>query len=82
MFLSVDVHHLDSAHLRARRRLTVLRPRVRHAAGPLPVLYLNDGQNLFEPETAIFGPHEWEADETVQALVGAFRARTRGDAPR
>jgi len=33
-----------------------------------PVLYMHDGQNLFEAETSAFGT-EWEVDETAEALV-------------
>jgi predicted alpha/beta superfamily hydrolase len=33
-----------------------------------PVLYLNDGQNLFESSTA-FGGVEWGADETADRLI-------------
>jgi predicted alpha/beta superfamily hydrolase len=33
-----------------------------------PVLYLNDGQNLFEPSTSFTGV-EWEVDETAERLV-------------
>ena len=34
-----------------------------------PVLYLNDGQNLFDPTTSVLNPMEWRVDETVRALV-------------
>jgi predicted alpha/beta superfamily hydrolase len=34
-----------------------------------PVLYLNDGQNLFDPTTSTLNPMEWRVDETVAALV-------------
>jgi predicted alpha/beta superfamily hydrolase len=34
-----------------------------------PVLYLNDGQNLFDAATSIFNPIEWQADETVDRLT-------------
>jgi predicted alpha/beta superfamily hydrolase len=34
-----------------------------------PVLYLNDGQNLFEASTSVFNPMEWQVDETVRALL-------------
>jgi len=34
-----------------------------------PVLYLNDGQNLFESSTA-FGGVEWQVDETADRLIG------------
>ena len=33
-----------------------------------PVLYLNDGQNLFEPSTSFTGV-EWQVDETAERLV-------------
>jgi predicted alpha/beta superfamily hydrolase len=33
-----------------------------------PVLYLNDGQNLFEPSTAFAGV-EWQVDETADRLI-------------
>ena len=33
-----------------------------------PVLYLQDGQNLFDRATAAFG-HEWEVDETATELI-------------
>lgn len=33
-----------------------------------PVLYLNDGQNLFEPGTAFAGV-EWQVDETADRLI-------------
>jgi enterochelin esterase-like enzyme len=35
-----------------------------------PVLYLNDGQNLFEPATAFAGI-EWKVDETADRLIRA-----------
>ena len=34
-----------------------------------PVLYLNDGQNVFDACTSIFNPQEWRADETATELV-------------
>ena len=34
-----------------------------------PVLYLNDGQNLFDPATAFGGVH-WRAGETAERLIG------------
>ena len=37
-----------------------------------PVLYLQDGQNLFEKATS--SSHlEWEVDETIDHLVGSFQ---------
>lgn len=37
-----------------------------------PVIYMHDGQNLFESSTSAFGV-EWEVDETVDALVAQGR---------
>jgi predicted alpha/beta superfamily hydrolase len=36
-----------------------------------PVLYMQDGQNLFDDKTARYG--EWHMDETVEHLVGGFK---------
>lgn len=33
-----------------------------------PVLYLNDGQNLFDASTALFGSGEWQVDEVASEL--------------
>jgi predicted alpha/beta superfamily hydrolase len=38
-----------------------------------PVLYMQDGQNLFDEATAQY--HEWKFDETVQFLTGSMRIR-------
>jgi predicted alpha/beta superfamily hydrolase len=37
-----------------------------------PVLYMHDGQNLFEAATSAFGT-EWRVDENINAAVGAGR---------
>src|SRR5438445_838983 len=39
-----------------------------------PVLYLNDGQNLFDPATAFGGVH-WQAGETATRLIAEQRIR-------
>src|SRR3954468_19809308 len=33
-----------------------------------PVLYMHDGQNLFDPSTA-FGGNEWRLDDTAEELI-------------
>jgi predicted alpha/beta superfamily hydrolase len=40
-----------------------------------PVLYLHDGQNLFDGATSFIPGQEWRADETAQALIEAGRIR-------
>lgn len=66
----MDIHEIDSRHLGTKRRITVLRPRRKHAAKneTFPVLYLNDGQNLFDTSRA-FGGVAWNVRETVNRLV-------------
>jgi enterochelin esterase-like enzyme len=44
-----------------------------HADWRYPVLYLNDGQNLFEQQPGI--PGEWRVDETVTELVRAGKIK-------
>lgn len=39
-----------------------------------PVLYLNDGQNLFDPETAFAGVH-WQVGETASRLIAEQKIR-------
>ena len=45
----------------------------RHAAQRFAVLYLNDGQNLFDASTSMFNPVEWQVDETVSRLAASNR---------
>ncbi len=40
-----------------------------HRADRYPVLYLNDGQNLFDVCTSMFSAQEWRVDETAGDLV-------------
>lgn len=44
----------------------------RWGAARYPVLYLNDGQNLFDPATAFAGVH-WRVGETATELISAHR---------
>ncbi len=34
-----------------------------------PVLYLQDGQNLFDAATAFIAGHDWKVDETAESLI-------------
>jgi predicted alpha/beta superfamily hydrolase len=36
-----------------------------------PVLYMQDGQNLFDPETSFIPGNHWRMGETADALIGA-----------
>ena len=67
------LHELRSAAFGNRRLLRVLLPPgyddPAQRSRRYPVLYLNDGQNLFDPATAALAAGEWRVDETVVELV-------------
>ena len=65
----MDSFELESRHIRARRRITVwLPPGFRRRRSAYPVLYLNDGQNLFEPSRAFAGV-TWNAGDAAARLI-------------
>ena len=58
-----------SRYLSTPRDIVVyLPPGYDTGAEACPVLYLQDGQNLFDPHTA-FGGHDWRADVTADELI-------------
>jgi predicted alpha/beta superfamily hydrolase len=60
---------LESARLGQPRRIAVwLPPGYQDSDQRYPVLYLHDGQNLFDQKTAAFGV-EWQVDETATRLI-------------
>src|SRR5437588_12842 len=70
---SVQRHHnFISKYVRYRRDLVVyLPPDYEESDRRYPVLYLHDGQNLFDPETAYVRGMDWKVDETADALIRA-----------
>ncbi len=66
------LHEFQSRVFRNTRFLRVWLPPgyddVENAGRPYPVLYLNDGQNLFEAATSFTGV-EWQVDETADRLI-------------
>lgn len=70
----VEVPDFASPELGNQRSLMIyLPPSYReNAAKRYPVLYMHDGQNLFDAATSAFGT-EWQVDENVDAAVGAGR---------
>lgn len=71
MTTSVIEAHPDFASeiLGNRRDITVyVPPGYEESDERYPVLYMQDGQNLFDPKTAAFGV-EWEAGKTTDRLV-------------
>jgi predicted alpha/beta superfamily hydrolase len=70
-------HELRSEVFGNTRTLRVLLPRgydsLQNRNRRYPVLYLNDGQNLFDVSTSVMNPLEWRVDETVDSLIAAGR---------
>jgi predicted alpha/beta superfamily hydrolase len=67
----LDTHDIPSIYLGLTRRITVWLPpgyRRRLRTQRYSVLYLNDGQNLFDPSRA-FGGTTWRVAETAAELV-------------
>lgn len=60
-----------SRHLRARRTVLVWLPPGYHdnSRTHYPVLYLHDGQNLFDGATSFIPGQEWGVDETADRLI-------------
>lgn len=69
----LELHTLRSAVFGNQRALRVYLPRGYADAGNAkrryPVLYLQDGQNLFDPALSPVSGDEWEADETADRLA-------------
>jgi predicted alpha/beta superfamily hydrolase len=63
-------HNFVSQHLPHRRDLAVyLPPGYEETERRYPVLYLHDGQNLFDPDTSYVRGMDWKVDETADALI-------------
>jgi acyl-CoA thioester hydrolase len=61
---SFPMHALQSS----RRIWVYLPPSCHHSRKHYPVIYMNDGQNLFDRASAAFGT-EWKADETMDSVI-------------
>ena len=62
-----------SRYLSTARHLAVYLPPGYESSGArYPVLYLQDGQNLFDPATA-FGGNDWRAELTADELIAYCR---------
>lgn len=68
---TINYHrHFKSKHLKHPRTLVVWLPPSynRTTRKRYPVLYMHDGQNIFDPATAFAGV-EWQVDETADKLI-------------
>jgi hypothetical protein len=75
----LDIRPFDSAIFHNKRMLRVWLPpgydSAEHRTERYPVLYLNDGQDLFDACTSIFNREEWRVDETATELIGSGKVR-------
>lgn len=64
--------NVSSQKLKETRHIDIWLPKQysQDKSHPLPVLYMHDGQNLFDPSTSTYGV-EWQMDETLQKLIDA-----------
>ena len=70
----IDLGIVQSKYADARR-VTVWLPSIYSAKGPRhAVLYMHDGQNLFDPETG-YGGMEWNVDQTLDRLIREKQVR-------
>jgi len=70
----VDLGTVQSRHADPRR-VTVWLPSTYRPGGPRhAVLYMHDGQNLFDPDTG-YGGMEWKVDETLDRLIREGKVR-------
>ncbi|WP_309709009.1 alpha/beta hydrolase-fold protein [Armatimonas sp.] len=62
-----------SQHLKPRRKVLVYLPPGYYESPErrYPVLYLHDGQNLFDGNTSFIHGQEWRVDETAERLIRA-----------
>ena len=70
----VDLGVLKSKYADPRRVVVWLPPGYRPHGPKHAVLYMHDGQNLFDKETAGYGM-EWEIDEHLSRLIAAKKVR-------
>ena len=63
------LHEFYSVHLKNERDIVVwLPPSYHNSDKDYPVLYMQDGQNLFNPYTSFTG-YDWKVDEVTNALI-------------
>lgn len=70
---NLRLHQFTSKIFGNSRTIRVLLPQgyeaPKNRKNRYPVLYLNDGQNLFDVSISVFNPMEWQVDESVRDLI-------------
>ena len=70
----VDLGVMTSRHADPRRVVVWLPPHYSATGNPYAVLYMHDGQNLFDKATAGYGM-EWQVDEVASRLMREGKMR-------
>lgn len=66
------IEGFESKVLANKRRLWVyLPPKYKSSSDKYPVLYMHDGQNVFDGATSYIPNQEWKADEAAEVLIDA-----------
>ena len=71
----VEIKQMASAHVAPRDVTIWLPPGYAGSDTRYPVLYMHDGQNLFQPGISYTGD-EWQVDETMTRLIGEGRIQS------
>jgi predicted alpha/beta superfamily hydrolase len=75
----LEIREFRSTIFHNSRKLRILLPQgyhdARNASATYPVLYLNDGQNLFDVCTSMWDPKEWQVDETADRLIAGGKVQ-------
>lgn len=71
----LQIHHrFESRYFSNRHKVIVyLPPKYEEEIADYPVLYMQDGQNLFDPATA-FGGRDWQAADTADEAISRRKA--------
>jgi predicted alpha/beta superfamily hydrolase len=73
----LEIRDFKSTIFHNARKLRILLPAGYHNKESenlrYPVLYMNDGQDLFDVCTSVFGPREWMVDKTTTQLIAEGR---------
>ena len=69
----LEIRDFHSVIFHNTRKLRILLPQgyrdQKNEHTNYPVLYMNDGQDLFDVCTSMFGPKEWKVDETANRMI-------------
>jgi predicted alpha/beta superfamily hydrolase len=66
--MMIDIFNVESTALEQEKTIRVYLPKSYEKSKRYPVVYMHDGQNLFDRETSAYG-HIWQAHEVIESLI-------------